>query len=255
MHKYYNVYVWQWILFFIAIAILIVVLLMYFTAPRLMNYVDNYRNTLQWITVPKLMDQVSTGDVILMEGDSYGERVMKWCTRSIFSHVALVIRVKKYEESSPDQEEIVYLWESDLGQKKKAGPRLIPLKEKLKLYKGSKIAAWRPLKSTSSAKKPSPEDFISIVKKYLEYDMDHRVLTWWFAGWWNWAYSLFKTDNKMFCSELVASTLQEIGILKKDRQPAWYCPGDWAKQTPRLALENGYSYGPIQFFDFSSDVE
>lgn len=160
-----------------------------------------------------------------------------------------------YYETDKNREEI-YLWESDLGQKKKAGPRLIPLKEKLKLYKGSKIGAWRPLKKTSNGKNsslPSPSEYLSIINKYMDYDMDHRVLTWWFAGWWNWAYDAFKTEDKVFCSELVAMTLQELGILKSDRPAAWFCPGDWYEHEHKLkqALTSDYAYGSTRFFDFS----
>jgi len=237
--RHRNVYGWQWVLFGLSMAIITIVLIINFTSPRLDSFLGDFSDQCTWISKEKLLNEVQTGDVLLFEGDTYGERVMKWCTDSFFSHVSLVIRITN------DQETKVYLWEADLGQRKKEGPRLIELSEKFQRYRGNKVCGWRQLKGPSI----DPRRFVPLIDKYLSFEMDHRVLTWWFSGWFTLFYPLFKTENKVFCSEFVALTLQELGIMKKDRLPSWYSPGDFYRNTD-LSLEKGYSYGPIRFCRF-----
>ena len=50
----------------------------------------------------------------------------------------------------------------------------------------------------------------------------------------------------VFCSEVVAETLQRSNILKQDPPSTYYSPSDWFNNN--LALEDESDYGPTYFF-------
>jgi hypothetical protein len=86
----------------------------------------------------KYRPNMQNGDIIAFQGKDYGARLIQWGTKSRFSHVGLVVRIK---EVSIDR---VFIAESVT----KTGVVLLPLSRKLENYPGK--AWWSPLALSSS---------------------------------------------------------------------------------------------------------
>jgi hypothetical protein len=245
--------IWQWFIFIFAIIILIIFGLCQFRYPNIESYISS--NNLTFIEMNNIFNEIENGDIILLTGDTFGEKVCKWYTDDIFSHVGLLFR-----EINPEtQENIIYILESDIGQGSKNGVRIISLKDKLSKYKGVKIGAIKKLviensfDSNGIIKRVSPptyNDIINIINNYVSMSFDEKIITWWISEY-PILYKLIKNQNTIFCSELVAGVYQNLNIIKKDKQPAFYCPGDFNKG--RLNFEDGYFLGETKFFNFTEE--
>jgi hypothetical protein len=241
--KYYYVTIWEWCILILALSVLILYVYGQSTAPNLEKYVDRNKHSLSWITVQKAFDIAENGDVVLLAGDTKGEKTCRWCTGTIFSHVGVLF----WETHPVTGERILYVFECDLGQGTKAGVRVIPLRDKLHRYKGMRIGGLKKMIVYSPHPRPNRDDFVKLFPKYTPIEFDNKIATWWVANW-KWLYNLVKDQKTMFCSELVTSVFQDLNIIKKDRVPAWYHPGDFHKN--RLRLEDGYSFGETLIFEF-----
>nr|WQM86933.1 peptidoglycan peptidase [Marseillevirus cajuinensis] len=93
----------------------------------------------------------------------------------------------------------IWLWEADIGQGKKEGPRLIELEQKLKRYKGYRTAAVVRI-----AKELPVSEFLKAAEKHFDRPMDDAMFSYFFGR--------NKKDKSVFCSELVASTLKDSGV-------------------------------------------
>lgn len=224
----------------VAIAIALLIFLVHWCSPHLERYVEKHQGSLRTTTLEKVLAEAKTGDAILMAGHSPGERVMKSCTRSIFSHIGLLLR----------EDDVVYVWDADMGQGIRDGPRLMKLSDKLARYKGFKHAAYIPL---TCSERPTEAKMLEVISRYENLDMDPNVWAWWAAHSPTSAlFNRLKNPSKVFCSELAAMTLQDLGVMRHEHIPAWYSPGDWFERVSRLNshLNTGYRYGKAEFFTF-----
>jgi hypothetical protein len=130
------------------------------------------------------------------------------------------------------------------------------LDNKIRRYKGFSIGALKKLKviPEEGGNRPKTQEIVQLYQKYKDMDFDHVIATWFLADYPT-LYKLAKDPEKVFCGEMVAEALQELGIMKKDRFPAWYVPGDFHRPEKRLHLENGYEYGVTYFFSFPEKSE
>lgn len=110
-----------------------------------------------------------------------------------------------------------FLWEADVGEGYKQGPRIIPLETKLKGWGGTTEIAIRYIKRKASRKK-----ILAFAKDKLDKPFDRSMLRWMFY-WWP------RDHETYFCSELIAKTLQVLGILPKGKRASAYSPKDLAK--------------------------
>ncbi len=289
-----NVSLWEWIFLFLCILIILIYITIQCKAPNIEKYILGKNPFPDADNVFKYADN---GDIILMSGDTRGDRICKWFSNTIFSHVGILFR----ENHPKTGENVLYIWDCDIGQRSREGPRVMRLDNKLKYYKGFKIAGWKKLITLNfpfrtDASRPRLERILKIVSEYtpmlpkpfndsskgiesdeiksngtesegidsegieLEHSLnqrpvgnsdgiefDNKMMTWWVADF-PVLYNIIKNTRTMFCSEMVASTLQDLNILKRDRPAAWYHPGDF--HTGRLFLREGYSYGETMFFRF-----
>nr|WRK65419.1 putative permuted papain-like amidase enzyme [Marseillevirus futianmevirus] len=132
---------------------------------------------------------LKTGDVLLLSGKTFPERIICFLTDCEFSHCAMVVK----------KEGKIWLWEADIGQGKKEGPRLIELEQKLNRYKGYRTAAVVRID-----KELPVSDFLNAAEKHFDRPMDDAMFSYFFGR--------NKKDKSVFCSELVASTLKDSGI-------------------------------------------
>lgn len=191
----------------------------------------------------KILDKVKNLDLLFFTGTSQGERAIRVWHSSYYSHVCIVVR----DDNTPGAP--AFIWESDLGHKYKDGPRLMRLSEKLERWKGDKIGMWRRYIPSGpvSGNKPSAEDILKIVQEYLKTGagMDINMLSWFLSDYPDTAAFRFLKGNNVFCSELVAGTLQKLGILPKDKNPSWYTPDFFSKP-----LNVKGNYGTPVYFSF-----
>src|SRR5690606_7754369 len=121
---------------------------------------------------------VQNGDIILLSGDTPGEKTCRWCTGTIFSHVGFLFR----EKHPVTGEDIPYVLDCDLGQKTKSGVRVLPLRDKLHRYKGFRSGAVKKLIVKKDSSRPSIEDIVRVIAKYTPIEFDNNVLSWWVSG-------------------------------------------------------------------------
>lgn len=210
-------------------------------------YIKKYKNFIRLHSPDDILANGNNGDLVFFCGDTKGERTCRWCTGSIFSHVALLFR-----EIHPEtKENILYVWEADVGQKYKRGPRIMKLEDKLKRYHGYPYLMWRKLRVDKGQTLPKTENIMRVVERYKHLEFDDNMMSWWFSG--SSAYHLMKDKNTVFCSELIALTFQSIDISMMDTTylPAYYSPGTFASHNI-LGLKRGYNYDIGTYVDYSS---
>lgn len=152
---------------------------------------------------PLKINQLRTGDLVFFSGDTPLEKGCRWLTRCGFSHVGMIL----VENGK------VYVWESDIGQSYKPGPRLIPLLEKLARYKGNKILGYRPYTGTDI----SHTNFLSLIEKYQDKKFDEYMLGWYTNG--------YIQTKGIYCSKLISIMYNDLGVMNSNIIDT--CPRDW----------------------------
>lgn len=164
---------------------------------------------------------LATGDLVFLNGRGDGEKMIGWLTGAPVSHVAMVVVV----------DGVPHLWEADFGQAKE-GARLLGLEKKLAGYKGENVVGVRRLVGREVAL----DEVVPIVEDLVGKKMDRMM----------WAYVLgpmAESPDQTFCSQLVATTLQRLGLLDKKRRASSFSPSE-------LAFDSLPGLGPVEFFAY-----
>ena len=201
-----------WFLLFLVLGIICYSLYQLFRKP----IPDYFSNSLS----AKFWDDVDTGDLIFFSGTSFGERSVKFYSSSVWTHVGIVFR----DLPKSDSESKIYFAEADVGQRKRDGPRVILLSEKIQAFKkrvgSGSIVGWRKF----SKGEISPLSIMCFVEGNLQKTMDANMIRWIFAWWPNFGIHA-GSAKEVFCTEFVADLLITQGILGSEKIPAWYSPG------------------------------
>lgn len=226
------------------------------------------------MTAEELMSGIGlqNGDLIFLAGNTQGERAIKLFHNSYYSHVCLVFRDERGAiDDTPKN--TIFVWESDLGQGYRSGPRVMRLWDKLQRWGGrertaSRIGMWKRFISIPEAK-PTATAILDIAKPYIDakVDMDITMSSWFLADYPDSAIYRFLKGNglkgndlkgergekgnalegkKIFCSELLAATLQTLGIMSKEHHPSWFTPESFASGKG-VTLKKGAYGSPIYF--------
>lgn len=145
-----------------------------------------------------------------------------------------------------DDFDIVFCWESTTLSNTEdvdcgsifCGVQLVPLSERINKYNGS--ISYRPLNI------PLNENQIDIIKGFRKdligrpYEQKKSTLI-------KAALKLgkFQDDiSSIFCSELIASVYQKVGLLLSDNPADYYTPADFSySANPGIPFINGFSLG------------
>jgi len=198
----------------------------------------------------KMVYEIDNGDVLLFSGITDGEKFMKGMTYSPWTHIGFVFKEKEIDPKSGAEIEKAYIFECDLGQRYKDSVRLMPLDEKLTHYKGEKCVCWLKLKTVPPASRPPIDQIMINVRYFLSKNepMDFHLFSWMFSGNKYTTYvSKLWTPKRRFCSDLIASLLKKLQILKRVRPSVSYSPHDWLLN--RVELEDGYSYSSAKLVE------
>lgn len=201
-------------------------------------------------TTEDLLYSVNNGDILLFSGNTNGEKFMKGITYSPWTHIGFIFREKEIDKITNTEVEKAYIFECDLGQRYKDGVRLMPLENKLANYKGESYVCWLKLNVKYPRTRPETKDIMTEVRYFLskQEKMDLILFTWLFSGNKYLLYLTKKlTPKKRFCSDLIASLLKKLQILKRVRPSVSYTPHDWLLDN--VELEEGYSYSSAKLVD------
>ena len=151
--------------------------------------------------------QLKTGDIVLFSSDDFISKMIKWFTRSDWSHVGLVLNVKLYD--------FVLIWESttlsnvndvETGRPTK-GVQLVQMSERINKYDG-RVAVRR-----SRHFRPNANESLMDLRKELKgrpYERGENEL---FRSAYDGPFGENSPDlSSVFCSELVAEALKKLGL-------------------------------------------
>ncbi len=245
-----GITIFEWIVIILIFVIVSFYVICYTNAPNLQEYVNKHEKSLNWIDVNDFFKNADNGDLIFMSGDTLGERICRWCTGSMYSHVGILFREKHPQTG----ENILYIWDSDLGQKTKDGARISTLHDKFKKYHGFPYIMWKKLSSES--KRPTTESLLNVISEYLKQDFDNNMLTYWVSEA-PFLHNIIKNVNTSFCAELIAMTMQhkDINMLSSVDEnenliyPSWYSPKSFENSKIR-GFNNDFVYNQKCYVKF-----
>ena len=218
------------------------------SVQTIQQYVTTHRDNLLWTSLDEVLSEADNGDILLWSSNT---KIIQYASDCPFTHISMVFRDYDKGSSGP---KCLYCWEADLGQKYRSGPRIIRLRDKLERYKGSPIMGWKAL---SKGGRPTSDQLLKIASSYLDYTMDIYILgiRWLISrvlmvtpcgGGKVQKFLHSKIFEQVVCSELIAETLQQIGILEYDPPASQYAPADWLYNNLNCTTQN--TYGPTYFF-------
>ncbi len=185
------------------------------------------------ITYNNIRNNLKTGDLVFFSGQGLVSGMIKWFTKSSYSHVGMVVVDDKWD--------MVLLWESTTLSKiktihgvEKQGVAIRPLSEVIENYNGE-VAVRHLIQPLTDIQ----EDTIVRLRKSFKgrnYEENKLEL---FKS----AYDFIGGHNEedlssLFCSELIAEAYQRMGFLSEHKPSNEYTPADLAEL---LILEGGQS--------------
>ncbi|NME69198.1 hypothetical protein [Flammeovirga aprica] len=202
-------------------------------------------------TYEEFTENALTGDLFFMHGTYKVSRISEIVQRSLWSHSSIIIRREDVEGFLPlvDHEDPLLLWESNLRTPvidqltgvTKSGPTLVSLKDRLvynyKMRYDTKFA-YRPLYTdrsiqlyqdlSASILKMHGGDFCKPVSRYITNFKQGRL------------HNVEINDNTYFCSQIVAQSYIDIGLLT-DYYPAnSYAPIDFTPKRSTLLKNRSF---------------
>lgn len=155
--------------------------------------------------------KIKTGDLILFSGNSLISLIIRGFTFSKFSHVGVVYKI--------EDEDLLLMMESTSINKGFKGVQVVELSRRILTYSGKTY--WRPLNKSLS---PEMKEKFSLFRKnllWVKYEKSIVDLILSALG------ASRRNGTKLssvFCSELIISLFQEIGLMPKTYEPSSYCP-------------------------------
>ncbi len=206
-------------------------------------------------TYSSIVDDLSTGDLILFHGPGPESELIELIDHSPFSHVAMVVRLPKYEQP--------LLWTSDeivtitdvLDGKREKGVHLLDLAKVLdfcnhKTAKNGKHYkyTWRKLDYDK------PDDFMDLLTQFMKktdgtaFPSLEAMALHFLAG----KLGISTGTKSMFCSELITDTFVHLNLLPSDTIINSYSPGSYAENHDLKLLDGASLAQEFNFVYLSS---
>jgi len=184
----------------------------------------------------KLRGELDTGDIVLWSSSSFFGRLIQTFCNSTWSHVGMVIRFPG---------DLLMLWESTLDDQV-SGVRLTPLSQSL-----CDTVAVRKMHIERT-----PQLFESImrVRKELNGRPFESDLMQMVCASYDGPFGHNDTDlTSLFCSELIAETLMNIGVLGQGKPSNEYTPKDFSSEASvQLNLQRNISLDKEIIIDYTT---
>lgn len=150
------------------------------------------------IPLSKFDGRFKTGDLLFMSCAGSSQDIIKALTNSSLSHCAMIVVPPR--DKYPDTP--ILLWECDVGQRYRPGPRLVPMKEKIERYDMEKEGLMLLLPTKREIEfEPL---LLFIIECMQEMEFDNTLLSFLIP---------FVFPSKyVYCSNIIAKTLNHFGI-------------------------------------------
>ena len=176
-----------------------------------------------------IRDSLNTGDLVLFSGKGRISGLIRWFTKSKWSHIGMVIK-------SIDLDALL-LWESTTLSKIKDihsltathGVQLVALSERVNSYDGAigirklECVGMTPVMMqslrdfrTEIKGRPYEQSKIELIKSAYDGPGGHND----------------EDLSSIFCSEMVAEAYQRMGLLTEDKSSNEYTPADFGNDLP-----------------------
>lgn len=181
--------------------------------------------SLEEVETETIHDLVQTGDLLLFCGRGVTSNIVRYFTRSHWSHIGVVVRLRGVAE--PLVLESTTLSDSNdlfMGAPVR-GIGLVPLAEKIKQYDGEVALRRRQGDPLSPSRQKMVERLALMLchRPYKNFLLCHLRAQF---------YRRKQKDySAMFCSELVAEIYRRLGWLAQDICPKDFVPGDFARKN------------------------
>lgn len=191
---------------------------------------NNFRNPSRINTYEQNRPQMKTGDVIAFSGRGGFSEVIKWATRSIYSHVGIIMEIEMgggFDQSILliESTTLTTLPEAKNNGEILKGVQIHWLSKRVETYNGS--VWWVPLKN------PLPQDKMIQMQSWLR-DTRNKRTAYDSAQALGAGIDLFDKlglanhpdFSTLFCSELVSKALQIAGVVAPQINPSEITPAD-----------------------------
>jgi hypothetical protein len=196
----------------------------------------------------QICPDMDTGDLVLFSGKGRVSFGIRLATRSRWSHVGMAIRFSGSAE--------VFLWEATAEQSNRdaveAGVRLMPLRERLRRYKGE--VAVRHLDVHRAPERLSALHAFRAEVEGRPYEQSRLELL---RSVYEGPFGANREElSSIFCSELVAAAYQRMGLLADHPPSNEYTPADFSSDAGLILMEG--QLGPermITSIEYASEFE
>lgn len=186
--------------------------------------ISSANSQVRTLKLASVSDKIRTGDVLLFRGTGLISRVIQFWTRSVYSHVGIILWVSIPPVSRLSVIEATWPW----------GIRIYPLDYYLEQCQRRKVLVdWYVLKNSVDNQK--------FVGYLLEQWGKHYASIWQFIWSFGWLSSLVRrrsgkgadtSSSRYFCSELCSAALRHAGYVPDEEQePALTDPGAIARYS------------------------
>lgn len=199
------------------------------------------------LTLDHAVDLTRTGDLWLFRGRTAADRAIQTLTNSPVNHVGMSVVI---DDLPP------LMWHAELSKVltdvwtggNHRGVQLHDLRQAVDRWSGTYgQQAWlRQL--TPEVGRPQEDALLTAIARLdgVSFPSTAKLAARWFRA--RDAYVAVKKrgvkvrPEQAFCAEVVATTLQDMGVIALDRRAAWFDPGSfWSGDY--LPLREGWSYG------------
>lgn len=201
------------------------------------------RRTTSSITLTEAVESARTGDIWIFRGRSGPDRAIQTLTNSPVNHVGMAVVL---EDMPP------LMWHAELGKslqdmwtgRYQRGVQLHDLRAAVQVWYGRYgQRGWlRQLEPAVSAF--AEEALLRSIARLdgTAFPSTARVTARWFAGRLPGKSRRQQTPDMAYCAEVVGSTYEAMGLLRKQHRTNWYDPGKfWSGDS--LPLSPGFSLG------------
>lgn len=186
------------------------------------------------MTFDEIAPDLNTGDIFLFHGTEWTSRIIEEVTHSIYSHVAMVVRAPGSSGTNG-----LTLWQSF---EPTGGVGISDAGTFLAKYdvKPGEFMAARHLNVTRTpAMQAALDSWVSTVNGRPFPSITDLVLHW-IEG----TKDISSGYGDFFCSQLLASTYMQMGLLPSNPVANAYSPESFSDANPSLPLQLGATYGP-----------